>query len=110
MALALTHFADGSVKNSASGSRTGTRAAADFTVVLGFRPRRIKVTNLTTRVSGEWSVESPIATQLLTVAAGTRTYADTGIALTASGQGFTVIAATAGLDTTDADVVWEAHD
>lgn len=110
MALATTQFTDGGVKNSSSGSRTGTRVAADFEIVLGFAPRRIKVTNLTDRVSGEWFAESPSTTQLLTVAAGTRTYADAGISLNAEGNGFMVDVSVAGLETDDDDVVWEAHD
>lgn len=107
MALASTqHYS--SVKNFARGSRTGTRTAANFTITLGFAPKYIKVTNLTDRVSGEWYAESPAGTQLLTVAAGTRTYADTGIALSTDGNGFTVTVATAGLETDNDDVIWEA--
>jgi hypothetical protein len=110
MALATTHFTDGGVKNSSSGSRTGTRVAADFEIVLGFSPRRIKVTNLTDRVSAEWFAESPASSQLKTVAAGTRTYEDCGVALNDEGNGFTVDVSVAGLETDDDDVVWEAHD
>jgi hypothetical protein len=110
MALAETKFTDGSVKNSSSGSRTGSRVAADFTVVLGFSPRRIKVSNLTDRVSAEWHAESPAGTQLLTIADGTKTYVDTGIALVSAGNGFTVDVSVVGLETDNDDVVWEAHD
>jgi len=107
MALTSTHYYS-SVKNFARGARTGTRTAGDFTITLGFAPKFIKVTNLTDRISGEWYAESPADTQLLTVAAGTRTYEDTGIALNADGNGFTVTVATADLETDDDDVIWEA--
>lgn len=107
MALTQTHHY-GSVKNSARGSLTGVRTAANFTIVLGFEPKHIKVTNLTDRISGEWYDESPAGTQLLTIATGVRTYADAGIALNADGDGFTVTVATAGLETDDDDVIWEA--
>jgi len=106
MALSSTqHFSDGVVRGQ-RGSRTGTRTAGNFTITLGFAPKYVKVTNLTDRISGEWFAESPAATQLLTVAAGTRTYADAGI--TVSGDAFSVVVATAGLETDNDDVVWEA--
>jgi hypothetical protein len=106
MALSSTqHFSDGVVRGQ-RGSRTGTRVAGNFTITLGFAPKYVKVTNLTDRISGEWFAESPAGTQLLTVAAGTRTYADTGI--TVSADSFTVVVATAGLETDNDDVVWEA--
>jgi hypothetical protein len=48
------------------------------------------------------------AKSLLTVAAGTRTYAAAGIALDADTKGFTVTVATASLETDNDDVYWEA--
>lgn len=110
MALSALNESRGSVKNKARGSRTGTRVAADFTIELGFQPKYIKVTNLTDRVSGElWSV-SPAGFQLLTIADGTRTYADAGISVGSNGTSFTVDVSVAGLETDNDDVVWEAHD
>lgn len=96
----------------ASGSRTGTRAAADFTVSLGFTPTRIKVTNLTDRVIADHTVDSALGTanaeSKLTVAAGTVTYADCGISLTDDGKGFTVDVSVVNVETADDDVIWEA--
>lgn len=109
MPLVSTQNYIGSVKNSARGSRTGTRTAGNFTITLGFEPRYVKVTNLTDRISGEWYKESGAATQLLTVAAGTRTYADSGITVSPTARTFSVVVATAGLETDNDDVIWEAH-
>lgn len=106
----------------AYGTRSGVRTAANFTINLGFRPNKIVVANLTTRSKAEYYVD-PVrvtgtdtkgldagtnAKGLLTVAAGTMTYAATGIALTADGMGFTVTVTTASLETNDCDTVWEA--
>lgn len=108
--MALTSTQDNmvDVNYAARGSRTGTRTAADFTVVLGFAPSYIKVTNLTDRITGEWFEKAAAGSNQLTVAAGTKTFADAGIALTADGNGFTVTVATASLETDDDVVVWEA--
>jgi len=95
-----------------SGSRTGTRTAADFTITLGFTPTHIKVTNLTDRVMADQIIDSALGTSnaegKLTVAAGTVTYADCGITLTDDAKGFTVDVSTVGLETDDDDVIWEA--
>lgn len=106
----------------AYGIRTGVRTAADFTIMLGFRPSKIRVVNLTDRVEATHYVDpAPVtgtttygldaganAKSLLTVAAGTRTYAAAGIALTSDGLGFTVTVATAGLETDNDDTFFEA--
>lgn len=90
----------------ASGSRTGTRTAADFSLTLGFNPKYVKVSNLTDRVSGEWFEDIGNTEQLKTVAAGTRTFADCGIAVTENVVAVTV--ATAALETDNDVTVWEA--
>lgn len=95
------------------GTRTGTRTAANFAVELGFQPTHIRVVNLTDRVEALHRVDPNLdggsnGKSLVTVAAGTRTYAAAGIALSASGLGFSVTVATAGLETDDDDVYWEA--
>jgi hypothetical protein len=104
------------------GIRTGVRTAADFTITLGFKPTKIRVVNLTDRIEATHYVDPGAATgtttygldaganvkSLKTVAAGTRTYEDCGIALTSSGLGFTVTIATAGLESDDDDTLWEA--
>ncbi len=97
----------------AHGSRTGVRTAANFTITLGFLPTHIRVTNLTDRVEALQVVDANLdgglnAKGLLQVAAGTTTYADTGITVDASEKGFTVVVATAGLETDDDEVIWEA--
>ena len=106
----------------AYGIRTGVRTAANFTINLGFRPKKIRVVNLTDRIEATHYVDpAPVtgsttygldaganAKSLLTVAAGTRTYAAAGIALTTDGMGFTVTVATKTLETDDDDTLWEA--
>ena len=106
----------------AYGIRTGARTAADFTITLGFKPQVIRVVNLTDRIEATHYVDPGAATgtttygldaganakSLLTVADGTRTYAAAGIALTSDGLGFTVTVATASLEVTDKDTLWEA--
>lgn len=96
----------------ATGTRTGTRTAADFSIDLGFTPKKIRVVNLTDRVDATLFVDSALGTSnvegLLQVAAGTTTYADVGITLGADGRSFDVVVATAGLETDNDDVVWEA--
>ena len=113
MALATTQTNVGAeAAHYAWGTRTGTRTAADFTVTLGFQPKKIRVVNLTDRVEAVHYVQSALGTSnvesLLTVAAGTRTYADAGITLTTDGLGFTVDVSDASLETDDDDVLWEA--
>ena len=71
----------------------------------------MRVTNLTDKISGEMFFDSGLdggnnAKGLKTVAAGTRTYEAVGIALTE--RGFAVTVATAGLETDNDDVLWEA--
>jgi hypothetical protein len=95
------------------GFRTGTRTAADFSITLGFTPTHIRVVNLTDRIEALHVVNAALdggsnAKSLLTVAAGTRTYAAAGIALDADTKGFTVTVATASLETDNDDVYWEA--
>jgi hypothetical protein len=105
-----------------SGIRSGARTAANFTVALGFRPKKIRVVNLTDRVEATQYIDPVRVTGadtkgldvgvnvkgLLTIANGTRTYVATGIALTSDGLGFTTTVATVGLETDDDDVLWEA--
>ncbi len=106
----------------AYGIRTGVRTAADFTINLGFRPTKIRVVNLTDRIEATHYVDPAPVTgtttygldaganvkSLVTVAAGTRTYAAAGIALTTDGMGFTVDVSVASLETDDDDCFFEA--
>ncbi len=89
-----------------TGSRTGVRTAANFVLTLGFNPKYVKVTNLTDRITAEWFSDASNVLQLLTLAAGTRTYADCGV--TVADNVVTVVVATVGLETDDDVVVWEA--
>jgi hypothetical protein len=105
-----------------SGIRSGARTAANFTINLGFRPKKIRVINLTDRLEAEHFVDPVRVTgtdtkgldvgvnvkSLLTIETGVRTYVDAGIRLTSDGLGFTVTVATASLEVTDKDTVWEA--
>jgi len=96
-----------------SGSRTGTRTAADFTITLGFTPTHIRVTNLTDRIEALQIVNSVLDSGsnvkgLLQIADGTTTYVDTGITLDDSEKSFTVDVSTVDLETANDDVIWEA--
>ena len=124
----LKHYNDvQEVPKYAYGIRTGARTAANFTITLGFRPKVIRVANLTDRIEAVHYVDPDADTaagaagtdtlgldaganakSLVTVAAGTRTYAAAGIALASSGLGFTVTVATAGLESDNDDCLWEA--
>lgn len=94
------------------GTRTGTRTAADFTVTLGFQPKKIRVVNLTDKIEATHYVDPALGTSnaesLVTVAAGTRTYEAAGISLTADGLGFTVDVSVKTLETDNDNVLWEA--
>ena len=104
------------------GIRTGVRTAADFTINLGFKPIAIRVVDLTNRIEATHYVDPAPVTgsttygldaganvkSLLTIADGTRTYADAGITLTSDGLGFTVDISDASLETDDNDCFWEA--
>ena len=99
----------------ASGTRTGTRVAADFTITLGFTPKMIRVVNLTDRIEAEHVVDSALdaaanAKSLLTIATGVRTYAAAGISLDDGLRSFTVDVSVATLETDNDDVYWEAWD
>jgi GTP-dependent phosphoenolpyruvate carboxykinase len=94
----------------ASGILYGTYTAADFTITLGFSPKKVRVVNLTDRIECVQYLNSLLdagnnAKGLVTVANGTVTYAATGIAI--SGKTFTVTIATNGLQTDNDDVYWE---
>ena len=95
------------------GTRTGTRTAADFTITLGFQPSHVRVVNLTDRTSAYHLVEPNLdggdnEKSLLTVAAGTTTYAAAGISVDQAKMQFTVDVSVASLETDDDDVYWEA--
>lgn len=86
--------------------RSGTRAAADFEVDIGFRPTKVLVTNLTNQVSAQWDHVSGNAKQLVTAATGDRTYEDGGIAVTA--REVAVDVSVKNLETQDSVVLIEA--
>lgn len=95
----------------ATGILYGTYTAANFTITLGFAPKKVRVINLTDRVEAIHYVNALLdagnnAKSLLTLANGTVTYEASGIAV--SGKTFTVTVATKGLQTDNDDVLWEA--
>jgi len=114
MALTSTNLSTfQEARRRACGIRTGSRTAGDFSIDLGFTPTHICVHNLTDRIEGLMILNAALdagsnAKGLLTVAAGTKTYADLGITLDDDERGFTVVVATVGLETDDDDVYWEA--
>jgi len=83
------------VRNVAVGAFLDTGTVAATTITTGFRPRYVRVQNLTSRDSMEWFEGMTAAHGLKTVAAGTRTAA-TSNGITVSDSGFTI-----GLDTDD---------
>lgn len=111
LASAQTNYAADAGQYSA-GSRTGTRTAANFSIDLGFKPKKIRVINLTDRIDATLFLDAALGTLnvegLLQVAAGTTTYADVGITEGTDYKSFDVVVATVGLETDDDDVFWEA--
>jgi hypothetical protein len=77
----------------ATGRYLDTGTVAAYTFVLGFKPRYVKVDNITSRDGLEWFEGMADAHALKTVAAGTRT-AITSNGITPTEDGFTL-----GLDT-----------
>lgn len=83
----------GSVCNIAVGRYLDTGTVAAFTITTGFRPRYVKVSNVTSRDQMEWFEGMTDDTGVKTVAAGTRTLSSS-LAVTDNANGFTM-----GLDT-----------
>jgi hypothetical protein len=95
----------------ASGVLYGTYTAANFTITLGFEPKKVRVVNLTDRVECIQYLSSVLdagnnAKGLVRAANGDTTYAATGIVI--SGNTFVVTVATNGLQTDNDDVLYEA--
>jgi hypothetical protein len=94
------------------GSRTGTRTEpATFDITLPFNPKRFRFLNATDRIEAEWFDETLVpgagnTAQLLTVAAGTRTFADAGISV--ANNVVTITKATATLSADNKACFWEA--
>lgn len=84
---------NGSVCNIAVGRYLDTGTVAAFTITTGFRPRYVKVSNVTSRDQMEWFEGMTDDTGVKTVAAGTRTLSSS-LAVTDNANGFTM-----GLDT-----------
>ena len=97
----------------ASGSRTGIRTAADFTIALGFAPTHVRVVNLTDSIEALQIVNSDLdggsnAKGIIQIATGVTTYAATGISLTDDEKGFAVDVSVINIETANDDVYWEA--
>ena len=85
MALATSERKSDGVVRYFEQTRSGTRTAVDFDIDLGFYPERVVVTNVTDRISAEWTagLNALNATgHIKTWAAGTRTYEDCGVSVT----------------------------
>lgn len=82
-----------SVANIAVGRYLDTGTVAAFTITTGFRPRYVKVSNVTSRDQMEWFEGMTDDTGVKTVAAGTRTLS-ASLGITDNANGFTM-----GLDT-----------
>lgn len=85
------------VRNTMVGRTVATGTPVGFDVVLGFKPKYVRIVNLSERIELEWFEGMTNAHALKTVAAGTRTHI-TSLGITpfenSSGHGFSV-----GLDT-----------
>lgn len=96
MATDLATTNDGGVSNLAVGSFTG--AGADVEVTVGFKPRMVRLINLTDRTVYEIFLDMVASHALKTVAAGTMTDDTSGILIKGSQdayRGFFVPAAVA---------------
>jgi len=96
-----------SVCNVAVGRYLDTGTVAAFTITCGFKPRYVKVSNVTSRDQMEWFEGMDDDSGVKTVAAGTRTLS-TSAAITPTSNGFTM-----GLDTdvvvTSQQISWVAY-
>src|SRR5262245_51691115 len=82
MATDIPTTQDGGVSNLAVGSFTGAGEAVN--VITGFKPRYIRVINLTDRMVWEWTYDMAATHALKTINDGTATD-DTGSAIVAKG-------------------------
>lgn len=104
------------------GLLTGSHTPADFSIDLGFTPRRVRMVNLTARIEADMYFDPDAdatantgldggdnAKALITVANGTRTYATSPITLGSDGRSFDVdISDLTTLVVTGEDCFWEA--
>ncbi len=93
MSVTSTQTQDAGMVKRAVGRYIDTGTAAAFNITCGFKPRYVRVINLTDREEIEWFEGMADASALKTVAAGTRTLPTT-LGITPLANGFTV-----GLDT-----------
>lgn len=94
------------VKNHAVGRYLEEDTAAAFRITTGFRPRVVRVMNVTSRDQMEHFEGMTDATGLKTVAAGTRTLAGSN-GITIHDDGFTV-GLDADVNVVDEQISWEA--
>ena len=104
------------------GLLTGAHTPADFSIDLGFTPYRVRIVNLTARIEADMYFDPDAdavantgldggdnGKALITVAAGTRTYATSPITLGADGKSFDVdISDLSTLIVTGEDCLWQA--
>lgn len=97
------------VAHQASGHKTGTYTAADFTITLGFTPTYVKVVNVTDRITQEWYAGMNSGDFMETAANGVRTLeTDDQLVVNTTANTFLVVAA-GGAMTDNDTVVWEAR-
>ena len=96
-----------SVANLAVGRYLTTDAAAAIVITTGFKPRYVKVTNVTTRDSYEWLEGMADASALKITASTSARTLEITLGITVNDRGFTI-----GLDTdvnhSDEQISWKA--
>ena len=89
---------------------TAITATDYLRIECGFKPRKVRIVNLTSRIEGEYFEGMSSAQHLRTVAAGTRTLDTTAASFSLDMQGFRVLQnATLAYITASSDVYWEAE-
>ena len=79
------------VRNYAVGRHINSTAEAAFTIECGFKPRYVRVVNLTDRIEGEWYEGMTDDHMVKTIANGTKSH-ETSNGITVSVSGFTMAA------------------
>jgi len=108
MAITQTKTNDCSPVQRAVGRYLTTSTAAAFTIVTGFKPRHVRVINLTLRNQMEWYEGMAAASAVVSSASGTRTLV-TSLGITQNDNGFTVgLQVDPSVNQKDAQLTWLA--
>jgi hypothetical protein len=100
MPVVQTQTNTAGIVNTSVGRYLTDATAAAIPITVGFKPRHVRIVNVTSRDEMEWFEGMAAASAVKTVAAGTRTLITTN-GITVSDSGFTI-----GLDT-DVNVINE---